>query len=84
MSIKMSDPKIDLTKGLKLKASAENFLGRGSTKLRRFTISNRIVVDDSNSDDNFDTNPIPSRQLRFRLNFDLFLIKVNLFRIVFD
>ena len=52
-------------------------------KLRQFAISNWIIVVNSNLDNNFDTNPIPSQrssqQSRFRSNFDLFSIKVNHF-----
>ena len=39
--------------------------------------SSTIWIRLSNSDDNFDTNLIPSRRSPFWLNFDLFLIKVD-------
>ena len=46
------------------------------------------IWNSTNSDNNYDTNPIPttilSRRLQFWSNFDLFLIKVDHFQSLFD
>ena len=54
-------------------------------------LSSTIWIQIPNLDDDFDTNPIPSRRmnrrlnrrLQFQLNFDLYLIKVDRFRSLF-